>query len=111
MEKPIIERSPGDRLPPPAVPGGEEKHSVGDAMAGIGIVFLLVNAVVLFCVFNPWIDRWRSQGYVVLIAELVLLVVVCVPVFLHHLLRKKKSFRDSITDTLRTLLDFLSGWA
>lgn len=46
-----------------------------------------------------------------LILEAVFFIVIGLPVFLHHYVRKKKPFRQSASDSVRSVLDFLAGWA
>jgi len=77
---------------------------------GIFGIFLLVNAVGIFCVFNPWIVDWQAQGITLLILEGVFFLVIGLPVFLYHFIRKKKSFKQSLADSVSTVLDFLAGW-
>jgi hypothetical protein len=82
------------------------------AMRLIGVlgIFLLVNAVALFCVFNPWIKDWAAQGIVLLVLEGIFLVLIGVPVFLYHFIGKKKTFRQSLSDSVESVLNFLVGW-
>ena len=81
-------------------------------MSKIGVlgIFLFVNAVALFCVFNPWIKDWATQGIVLLVLEAVFLVLLGVPVFLYHFIRNKKTFGQSLSDSVESVLNFLAGW-
>ena len=76
---------------------------------GIFLAAILANVVALFCVFNPWIEDWVSQGIVFLVVEAVLVVFIGVPVFVHHL-RKGLSAREALAASLDTMMSFLSGW-
>ena len=40
---------------------------------GILGIFLVVNAVAIFCVFNPWTSDWQGSGITVLVVEAVAL--------------------------------------
>ena len=77
---------------------------------GVLCIFLLVNAVAFFCVFNPWIKDWAEQGIVSLVLEAVFLVLIGVPVFLYHFIGKKKTFGQSLSDSVESVLNFLVGW-
>jgi hypothetical protein len=77
---------------------------------GILTIALLVNAVALFCVFNPWIVAWQGQGLVVLVVEAAAVVVIGAPVFFYHFLHEQKPLRQSLEDTVRVMMDFLAGW-
>jgi hypothetical protein len=77
---------------------------------GIFALALLVNAVALFCIFNPWVTDWQGQGIVVLVVEAAAVVVIGAPVFFYHVLREKKPVRQSLEDTVRVIMDFLAGW-
>jgi len=58
---------------------------------GVFAIFLLVNAVALFCAFNPWIAEWRDHGIVALVVEAIFLALIGAPVFIYHFARKRKS--------------------
>lgn len=90
--------------------GDEERNEERLLKTGIFGVVLLANLVALFCIINPWFDGWQRQGYVLVVIEAVFTVVVGVPVFFYHYMRKKKPLRQSITATLQTIIDFLAGW-
>jgi len=77
---------------------------------GIFAMALLVNAVALFCIFNPWVADWQGQGIIVLVVEVTAVVVIGAPVFFYHFLRKQKPLRQSLEDTVRVMMDFLAGW-
>lgn len=73
-------------------------------------VWLLINALTLFLVFNTWFTDWASQAIVLLVLEAVFFIVIGLPVFLHQFLRKKKPLKQSLSDSARSVLDFLAGW-
>lgn len=73
------------------------------------LIVLLFNIVVLFCVFNPWIKDWMGQGIVLLIVEGVSIVVIGVPVFVHHM-RKGLPPRQALAESMDSVMNFLSGW-
>ncbi len=77
---------------------------------GILWIFVLINAALLFLALNPWITTWQGQAQMVLIIEVVFLVVIGIPVLLYQMIYKKKSFRQSLSDSLDAVLDFLSGF-
>lgn len=76
---------------------------------GVFLVTLLTNAMAAFLAFNPWYEDWSTQGIVFLALEAVFLLLVGVPVFIHHL-RKGLSFRDALATTLQAVMDFMAGW-
>lgn len=76
---------------------------------GILLVALLANIGALFCAFNPWFEDWMSQGILFLVLEAVFLVVIGVPVFVHHL-RKGLSARAALTASMDSVMSFLAGW-
>lgn len=77
---------------------------------GIILLFAAVNLLAAFCVVNPWIDTWRDIGILLLILEAVFGIVVGIPVFVYHRKRKNQSVSQSFGDTLRAVLDFITGW-
>lgn len=79
--------------------------------AGILGTLALVNAVSLFFAFNPWIPDWRGPAAVVLAVEAASLVVIGIPLVCYHHFGQQKPLKQSLEDTLRTILDFLAGWA
>ncbi len=76
---------------------------------GIFLAVILANVVALFCVFNPWFEDWKGQGIVFLLVEAVSMVLIGVPVFVHHL-RKGLTAREALAASLDTMMNFLSGW-
>lgn len=77
---------------------------------GIIILWIIVNVIAITLVFNPWVVNWTSQAIVFFVLEAVFLVLIGLPVFLYHFLRRKQSFGQSISDSLETVLNFLTGW-
>ncbi len=73
-------------------------------------IFLLLNIVALFCIFNPWVTDWQRQAIVLLVFELFFLLGIGLPVFCYHFFKMNKSFKQSLADSLETVLDFLCGW-
>ena len=78
--------------------------------AGILLIFVLVNAALLVLALNPWITTWQGQAQMVLIIEVIFLVIIGLPVLLYQMIVRKKTFRQSLSDSLDTVLDFLSGF-
>ncbi len=78
--------------------------------AGILWIFALINAALLFLALNPWITTWQGQALAVLVIEVALLVVIGIPVLLYQMIFKKKTFRQSLSDSLGAVMDFLSGF-
>lgn len=76
---------------------------------GIFFVVAMVNAVALFCVFNPWFEDWTTQGIVLLVLEALFLLLIGVPVFIHHL-RKGLPPREALAAGLDSVMNFLAGW-
>ncbi len=77
---------------------------------GILCIFVLINAALLVLALNPWITTWQGQALMVLIIEAVFLVVIGIPVLLYQMIYRKKTFRQSLSDSLDAVLDFLSGF-
>jgi hypothetical protein len=78
---------------------------------GIGWTLLLVSAASLLAALNPWFPAWQRSGLVVLLVEAAALVLVVLPSTLYLWLVRRKSWRESLDGSLRTLVDFLGGWA
>jgi len=76
---------------------------------GIFLVVALVNALALFCVFNPWFEDWATQGTVLLVLEALFLLLIGVPVFNHHF-RKGLPPRQKLAASLDSVMSFLLGW-
>ncbi len=77
---------------------------------GILCIFVLINTTLLVLALNPWITTWQGQALMVLIIEAVFLVVIGIPVLLYQMIYRKKTFRQSLSDSLDAVLDFLSGF-
>ena len=76
---------------------------------GVFAVFLLVNAVALFCAFNPWIAEWRDHGIILLVVETIFLALIAAPVCIYRFTHRRKSFTKSLDDSLRNVMDFKAG--
>ena len=76
---------------------------------GIYGIFLVVNAVAIFCVFNPWTSDWQGSGITVLVVEAVALPLIGLPVVIYQMTRKKKTFRQSLADAVAAEMDFLAS--
>ena len=74
------------------------------------IVFLIINALILFFALNPWITNWSDHGILVLIFEVVLIIIIGIPVLLYQMIRNRKTLRQSFSDSLNAVLDFLSSF-
>lgn len=79
--------------------------SWSDSMFRTGILglFLLVNAVAIFCAINPWFTGWQAQGTTVLLLEAVFLIVIGVPAIIYQMVCKRKSFKQSQSDTVKAV--------
>ena len=77
---------------------------------GILGLFLLANAVAMFCAFNPWIPDWENQGLTVLAFEAVFFLLIGVPVLLYQVFRGKKSFKQSVSDSVKAIMEFVSSF-
>ena len=58
---------------------------------GILGLFLLTNTVALFCALNFWTPNWQQAGITVLVIEVVFLLLIGLPLFLHQMIWKRKS--------------------
>ena len=76
---------------------------------GIFFVVLLANAVALFCVSNPWFEDWVTQGIVFFVLEAASLLLIGVPVFIHHL-RKGLAPREALAASMDSVMNVLAGW-
>lgn len=76
---------------------------------GIVLVTLLVNAVALLCVLNPWFEGWADAGIALFTFEALFLVLVGLPVFVHHR-RRGLPTRDAFGKSLDSVMSFLAGW-
>ncbi|MEZ4598680.1 MAG: hypothetical protein R2940_02700 [Syntrophotaleaceae bacterium] len=76
---------------------------------GLLLVALLANIVALFCVLNPWFEDWMSQGIIFFVLEAVFLMLIGVPVFVHHL-RRGLSAREALAASMDSVMSFLAGW-
>jgi hypothetical protein len=76
---------------------------------GIFLVVVMVNAVALFCVFNPWFEDWVTQGIVLFVLEAAFLLLIGVPVFIHYV-RKGLPPRVALAASLDSVMNFLAGW-
>lgn len=74
------------------------------------IAFLIINSLILFFAVNPWITNWRDHGILILILEVVFVIIIGIPVLLYQMIRNKKTFKQSLSDSLNAILDFLSSF-
>ena len=73
---------------------------------GLIILFLTVQAAIVFGIVNPWYDAWRDPLTGFLIIEIIFFVVVFLPLFAYHLFKGGKGVRAS----LRASLDSFMNW-
>lgn len=72
-------------------------------------VVAVINVLLLFFAFNPWIEEWTSEALVALALELIFLLLVGVPVFLYQFIGRKKPFGRSVRDSVEAIMDFVTG--
>lgn len=87
-------------------PGGTGRPAGGETLKVVIGVFVAVQVAILFCLFNPWIETWRGPALAFLALEAVFLVVLFVPLFLHHRIRRGKGTKES----LRASMDSFMNW-
>ena len=75
---------------------------------GVLYIFVLLNATALFCAINPWITDWQNIGFLVLVLEAALVLLVGVPVLFYQTIVKKKTFKQSLTDSVDKIMAFVS---
>ena len=75
---------------------------------GVLGIFLLINAVAIFCAFNPWVPDWQRAGISVLVIEGAFFLLIGLPLFLYHLIWKRKSFKQGLSDSTNTVMDLIS---
>ena len=63
------------------------------AKIGICGLFLVVNAVALFCALNPWTSAWQAQAITVLVVEAVLVGVIGLPAIIYQMVWRKKNLK------------------
>ena len=71
-------------------------------------IFLVVNAVAIFCAVNPWFQDWQNAGIVVLVTEAAFLLLIGLPSVFYQMIRKKKTFKQSLNDSVKSVLDLVS---
>jgi hypothetical protein len=71
-------------------------------------VLFLFNTVAIFCAFNPWILDWQAQGITVLLFEAAFSILIALPVLLYQVIRHKKSFKQSFSDSVKAVMAFAS---
>lgn len=77
--------------------------------SGIPTVVVLTNFLAIFCIVNPWFDHWIRHGFAFLVVEMIALVFIGMPVFMHHL-RKGLSPRRALSASLDTVMHCVSSW-
>jgi hypothetical protein len=75
----------------------------------LAVVVVVTNLVAIFCLFNPWIADWAGPSLVFLVVEIVSLVLIGVPVFVHQR-RKGLAPGQALFASVDTVMGFLSGW-
>lgn len=75
---------------------------------GIVGLFLLLNAVAVFSVVNPWVSDWRAHGITVLLVEAAFLLLIGLPRVAYQVFWKKKTFRRSLSDSVEAVMGWLS---
>ena len=68
-----------------------------------------INVLLLFFAFNPWLDTWSGQAVAVLALELLVLVIIGLPAIIYQMVIQKKSFKQSVRDTIEAVMDFVTG--
>jgi hypothetical protein len=59
-------------------------------------------------VFKPWSAEWTTQGIALLVLDALFLVLIGVPVFIHHP-RKGLPPRQALAASLDSVMHFLPG--
>lgn len=90
-----------------ALPAARE--GVAGMKTSIFFILFLANLVALLCLINPWFEEWANAAIVFFILEAVFLLLIGVPVFVHHM-RKGLSPRQALTASLDSVMGFMSGW-
>jgi hypothetical protein len=73
------------------------------------LLFLLLNVVLLLCAFNPWTSAWQAQAITVLVVEAVLVGSIGLPAIVYQMVWRKKTFRQSLGDTIEAVLNVLAS--
>jgi hypothetical protein len=68
---------------------------------------ILIQVALAAGLFNPWSETVSKGAAVVFLLEVLLLVCVSLPVFLYQIFIKKKSFSESFTISIDTILSYL----
>ncbi len=76
---------------------------------GICSLFLVLNAVAVFCALNPWTSAWQAQAITLLVVELSLLGLIGMPAIIYQMVCRKKTFRQSLSDTIEAILNVLAS--
>ncbi len=71
-------------------------------------IFIAVNAVALFCALNPWVEEWQRSGITVLVFEGLFLLVIGLPAMAYQMLFKGKSARQSMSDSVKAVMEMLA---
>jgi len=78
-------------------------------MNGPWTVLVLVQAVGLLCVAQPWNETWRDAGLALFAIEALLFAVLFLPVFLFQRLHRRRPTREAARVTVDVLLGLLPG--
>jgi hypothetical protein len=81
------------------------------ARTAVLVLFTGLNLVLLCLALNPWLQVWRDQAIRVLLFEGLFMLLVGVPVLGHQMIIRKKTFRQSVTDSIDAVLGMLAGFS
>ncbi len=70
-------------------------------------LFLVVQAIIVFGVINPWYDAWRDPLTAFLVIEVIFLIAVFFPLFAYHFFKAKKGLKGSLRASLDSFLDWM----
>jgi hypothetical protein len=75
--------------------------------SSIWTVPLLAQIAAIVSIVLPLGTSWRDAGILFFIIESILILVLCCPLFFFHYLHKGKPFRQSLQETVESLMNAL----
>ncbi len=68
-------------------------------------IFIALQIIIIFGFFNPWSDIFQEAAGIVFFVELMMFFFWAIPVFLYHLLIKKRKISECFSLAIYSILE------
>ncbi|WP_211299196.1 hypothetical protein, partial [Methylovulum psychrotolerans] len=73
------------------------------------MALIAFNIIIILVAINPWSKLAKEASYLLIIIELFIIIFWCLPVFLFHLIKRKKTLNESFDLAILALINSLGS--